>query len=195
MDNIAVFGGTFNPIHNGHLEIIKALIKLDIFSRILVIPTNVPPHKNAPMLASGEDRLNMCRLAVKGFPCVEVSDIELRRTGPSYSYDTVCELKESTNAKIYLVCGGDMIATLDTWRNYDKLIRETAFVAFRRVGVDNTEFDRAVRKILENGGSVTVIDTEISDVSSTEIRLGDKDFLPLEVKQYIEEKGLYCVND
>ncbi len=195
MDNIAVFGGTFNPIHNGHLEIIKALIKLDIFSRILVIPTNVPPHKNAPMLASGEDRLNMCRLAVKGFPCVEVSDIEQRRTGPSYSYDTVCELKESTNAKIYLVCGGDMIATLDTWRNYDKLIKETAFVAFRRVGVDNTEFDRAVRKILENGGSVTVIDTEISDVSSTEIRLGDKDFLPLEVKQYIEEKGLYCVND
>ena len=193
MDNVAVFGGTFNPFHNGHLEIIKALISLNMFDKILVIPTNIPPHKNAPMLASGEDRLAMCFLALKDFMNVEVCDIELRRNGPSYTIDTVCELKKLYNANVHVVCGGDMITTLYSWKSYNELIKSAKFVAFRRVGTDNSEFDLAVDKIRLDGGFVTIIDTNITDVSSTEIRNGDSGKLPFAVNKYIKEKGLYNV--
>ncbi len=195
MDNVAVFGGTFNPFHNGHLEIIKALISLNAFDKILVIPTNIPPHKNAPMLASGEDRVAMCRLALAGYENVEVCDIELRRNGPSYTYDTVCELKKQFDADIHIVCGGDMITTLYSWKNYSDLLKSAKFVAFRRIGVDNSEFDSAVEKTLSDGGFVTVIDADITDVSSTEIRLGKDNNLPDVVLQYIKEKGLYNVDN
>ena len=79
MDKIAVFGGTFNPFHNGHLQIIESLIKLDVFKKIIVIPTNIPPHKTSSYLASGEDRLNMCKLALSSYPQVYISDIEILR--------------------------------------------------------------------------------------------------------------------
>ena len=193
MDNVAVFGGTFNPFHNGHLEIIKTLVSLDAFDKILIIPTNIPPHKNAPMLASGEDRLAMCSLALKDFKNVEVCDVELRRNGPSYTFDTVCELKKLYNADIHVVCGGDMITTLYSWKNYSELIKSAKFIAFRRVGIDNSDFDMAVEKTRKDGGFVTVIDTDIVNVSSTEIRDGDSNDLPVVVSEYIKEKGLYNV--
>lgn len=193
MDNVAVFGGTFNPFHNGHLEIIKTLVSLDAFDKILIIPTNIPPHKNAPMLASGEDRLAMCSLALKDFKNVEVCDVELRRNGPSYTFDTVCELKKLYNADVHVVCGGDMITTLYSWKNYKELIKSAKFIAFRRVGIDNNDFDMAVEKTRKDGGFVTVIDTDIVNVSSTEIRDGDSNDLPVVVSEYIKEKGLYNV--
>ena len=194
MDKIAVFGGTFNPFHNGHLEIIKAITALNIFEKILVIPTNIPPHKNAPFLASGEDRISMCKLALSGFENVKVCDIEFHRNGPSYTYDTICELKKQYNAEIHIVCGGDMITTLYSWKNYNDLIKSAKFVAFRRANVDNSEFDAAVEKTRSDGGAVTVIDIDITDVSSTEIRCGNSNNLPVAVQQYIREKGLYNVN-
>ena len=193
MDNVAIFGGTFNPFHNGHLEIINTLVASDAFDKILIIPTNIPPHKNAPMLASGDDRLTMCSLALKNFKNVEVCDIELRRNGPSYTIDTVRELKKLYNADVHVVCGGDMITTLYSWKNYNELIKYAKFVAFRRVGTDNSDFDLAVEKIRLDGGFVTVIDADITDVSSTVIRNGDSSKLPVAVSEYIKEKGLYSV--
>ena len=195
MDKIAVFGGTFNPFHNGHFQIIEALIKLDIFKKIIVIPTNIPPHKTSSYLASGEDRLNMCRLALSRYPQVFVSDIELRRNGPSYTYDTVCELMKNGEKNISLVCGGDMISTFDTWYKYDELIKLVDIIAFRRFGADNEIFYHSIDKIRLAGGVVTVLEDEIIEISSTEIRENKNFNVPCAVKDYINKKRIYNVDN
>lgn len=191
MGKLAMFGGTFNPFHNGHLEIVNELLCLPEIEKIVVIPTRIPPHKAAPLLASGEDRINMCRLALCGFDRVEVSDIELNRKGPSYTYDTVCELSRIFNMRVCITCGADMITTLDSWYRYDELIKAADIIAFRRCGVDNTEFDNAVDAIEQDGGTVTVIEKNITDISSSRIREQRADLVPASVKKYIEENGLY----
>ena len=195
MDKIAVFGGTFNPFHNGHLQIIQSLIKLNAFKKIIVIPTNIPPHKTSSYLASGEDRLNMCKLALSSYTQVYISDIEILRDGPSYTYDTVCELMKTEGDKICLVCGGDMISTLDTWYNYQELIKLVDIVAFKRIGTDDEAFYRTIDKIRLAGGVVSILEDEIIDISSTEIR-DNKDFnVPDVVREYIVQKRLYNVDN
>ena len=191
MDKTAIFGGTFNPFHNGHLEIVNSLLKFDDVNRVVVIPTAIPPHKEAPFLASGEDRFAMCRLAVAGLDAVSVSDIELERGGRSYTYDTVISLKEELKCDICITCGADMIATLPTWYRYNDLISEAEIIAFRRAGIDDSTFDNAVRKIKNDGGVVRVVDIDITDVSSTQIRNGEKLAIPDAVMKYIKENKLY----
>ena len=119
MNRIAIFGGTFNPIHNGHLHIAQQFQKQLCAQRVLFIPTFVPPHKRAPDLAPAEDRLEMCRLACEGTP-FEVSDLEIRRGGPSYTAETLLALKrEYPDAELCFLTGEDMFLTLETWYKPD----------------------------------------------------------------------------
>ncbi len=188
---VAVFGGTFNPIHKGHIEIVRSVLNLSEIDRVIVIPTALPPHKNAKALASGEQRMEMCRLALSELPSVEISDIELSRSGKSYTFDTLCELKKSVSNKIALVCGGDMITTFFGWYRYRDILKMADIIALRRVGTDNTEFDESVRKLRLEGANITVLETEIEDVSSSMVRAGDKNLVPPSVLEYINKNGLY----
>lgn len=191
MAEAVIFGGTFNPIHNGHIEIINELLLLDGVKRVVVIPTRIPPHKAAPDLASGADRLAMCRLATKQFSCVEVSDIEFMREGPSYTYDTVTEFMRKSGERVAVACGADMVTTLSEWYKYRELIKLADIIAFRRKGTDNALFDRAVCDITRDGGNVTVIEKELTDISSSRIRNEKSTLLPVSVFEYIKEKRLY----
>lgn len=188
---VAVFGGTFNPIHNGHVEIVRSVLSLPSVSRVIVIPTALPPHKAAKSLASGEQRMAMCRLALSEFPTVEISDIELSRGGKSYTYDTLCELKKSVTDRIALVCGGDMITTFSGWYRYGDILKIADIIALRRVGIDNSEFDKSVEELRACGGNITVMDTKIDDISSSRVREGERSLIPDLVLEYININGLY----
>ena len=94
MGMVVIFGGTFNPIHKGHTEIIESILKLDNIDKLLLIPTKIPPHKNVDCLADESDRINMCNIIASRFDGVEVCDIELKREGKSYSIDTLHSIKE-----------------------------------------------------------------------------------------------------
>lgn len=193
MAKTAVFGGTFNPFHNGHLEIVLSLLKQPHVDNVLIVPTATPPHKEAYQLVSGEDRLNMCLAAVANLENVSVSDIEIKRGGKSYTYDTVCQLKSCLNTDIAITCGADMITGLHTWYRYADLINEVSVIAFRRVGVDGDDFDNAVERLRCDGANVSVIDCDITDISSTRIRNGEFTAVPQPVYEYIMQNNLYGV--
>lgn len=111
-----IYGGTFNPIHNGHLHIVEEFRRGLGLDRVLLIPTRVPPHKAAPDLASAQDRCAMCRLAIQEKPWLELSDIEMRREGKSYTAETLEELSALyPRDQFYLLMGEDMFLTLGHW--------------------------------------------------------------------------------
>ena len=120
---IGVFGGTFNPIHNGHIRLAELYHKELGLDKIIVIPTNIPPHKSAENVVSSVDRLNMLNLAFEQYPFVEISDIELNMSGKSYTVNTISALKEIyPNDDLYLIVGGDMFLCFESWREYKKIL-------------------------------------------------------------------------
>ncbi len=193
---IAIFGGTFNPVHCGHYEMAKAVAEMGNIDKLLIIPDNIPPHKAASELVSGEDRLNMCRLAFGDIQKAEVADLELKRQGRSFTVDTLKALKEDNN-EYYLVCGGDMVETFDTWHKFHEILKLAHIIAFKRQGVENVLFERGVQIIRSAGGKITVMDNDIPVVSSTDIRKAVKSgsaligLVPAAVAKYILNKGLY----
>ena len=195
---ILVFGGTFNPVHVGHVEMLKKAQEVISPDLTLVIPTFLPPHKSVSSdFLSSADRLNMCKLAFDGFENTEVSDIEAMAKEKSYSVITFSKLHEIyTDAEFVMLCGADMFLTLKTWYKYDELIKLTAFCAMpRKEGADElTEY----AKIVENdGGKCIVIDETVTDISSTEIRqrlIKNEDIsrlVPDKVCEYIENNNLF----
>ena len=130
------FGGSFNPIHNGHLVCAQAVAKQAGYDQVLLIPSNVPPHKPNSGLASSEDRLAMCRLAAAGETSglFEVSDIETRRAGPSFTLDTARELREQGMPRVDWLIGADMLLYLPKWHRPLELLKEVHFVIMDRPG-------------------------------------------------------------
>ena len=200
MNKIGIFGGTFNPIHLGHIrlgQLVLDEIKLD---KILYIPDNTPPHKSDKDLACGEERLNMINISLKDFDNMESSDIELKREGKSYSFETLLELKKLyPNDELYLITGADMFLTLDKWREPETIFKTANIIGVPRVNSDFEKMEEYVENVIKPMGakvfmlSQTVFDT----ASSTYVRenIDDyqkiKDMITPEVYRYITEKGLY----
>ena len=195
---ILVFGGTFNPVHNGHVQMLKKAQEVISPDLTLVIPTFLPPHKSVSddFLSSG-DRLNMCKLAFDLLENTEVSNIEIEAKEKSYSVITFSKLhKIYPDAEFVMLCGADMFLTLKTWYKYDELIKLTAFCALpRKEGVNEL---KKYAEIVENdGGKCIVIDETVTDISSTEIRqrlIKNEDisqFVPDKVCEYIENNNLF----
>ena len=200
MSKIGIFGGTFNPIHLGHIrlgQLVLDEIKLD---KILYIPDNTPPHKSDKDLACGEDRLNMIDISLKDHVDMESSDIELKREGKSYSFETLLELKKLyPNDELYLITGADMFLTLDKWREPETIFKTANIIGVPRVKSDFEKMNEYAENVIKPMGakvfmlSQTVFDT----ASSTYVRenIDDhqkiKDMITPEVYRYIKEKGLY----
>lgn len=131
---LGIFGGTFNPIHLGHLVLAEAAREQCRLDRIYFIPTAVPPHKRAPELIDGRHRLAMVRLAVRGNPAFRASDLELRLGGISYTLRTVQELtRREPSATWFVVVGSDMLAV--RWRGLEEIARRCAFVVGERPSI------------------------------------------------------------
>lgn len=197
MRKIAVYGGTFNPIHNGHIHVAKQFARLLGVEHVLLIPTMVPPHKEAPDLAPAEDRLAMCRLA-EPQTLFQVSDLELRREGPSYTADTLKELKQLyPNSELYLLMGEDMFLTVQNWWHPEVLYALSTLCAAPR-SASGTKNLMEHAKLLERSGARSYIaDIEYLPVSSTMVRSAVKhgqrisELVPSPVERYIYEHHLY----
>jgi nicotinate-nucleotide adenylyltransferase len=184
-----ILGGTFDPIHLGHLAAARAAMDCAHLDRVLLVPTGVPPHR-PPTVADADDRLEMCRLAVAGEKRFEVSDLELRREGPSYTVDTLRELHRLyPGEELFLVLGWDAARLLATWHEPAEVRRLARVVVVTRPG---------------SGAPATT--TEIlcerptPNISGSELRRaiarGDdvSDRLPEPVAAYIAQRGLYMDN-
>jgi nicotinate-nucleotide adenylyltransferase len=131
-----LFGGTFNPIHRGHIQAAVDVLHAFRLDRIYLIPSALPPHKSDDRLASAADRLHMVHLALEGRQRFEACDIEIRRTGPSYSIDTVRHFKAACGGakELYFIMGVDAFVEIHTWREFDSLFEHTAMVVMSRPG-------------------------------------------------------------
>lgn len=195
---IAMFGGTFNPIHRGHVFLAEEFQRALELDEVLLIPTNVPPHKQASDLASGEDRLEMCRLAVAGHPHLRVSDIEMRREGKSYTVDTLHQLQEIyPDAQLHLIMGADMFLSLHHWVQFEEILRIAVICAATRDQADHEALTQCGEELKKYGARYFLLPVQPPTVSSTEIRQAiaqgastDALLLPC-VREYIDQKQLY----
>lgn len=194
-----IYGGTFNPIHKGHLHIVEAFRKGLGLDRVLLIPTRVPPHKAAPDLASPQDRFAMCQLAIQGQPWLELSDMEMRREGKSYTAETLEELSALyPQDQFYLLMGEDMFLTLGRWYRTETIF-SLASVCTAPRSVHG--MDALREKALEYTGTFHArcfLDhIPYLPISSTQVRQavarGEDvaSLVPEAVARYIRERGLY----
>jgi len=131
---LGVLGGTFDPVHLGHVAAAEAAIECADLDQVVFVPTGTPPHR-PPAVATGEQRLEMCRLATAGDPRFTVSDVELRRTGPSYTLDTLLALRGANpHAEMYLVLGWDAASQLRSWHRPDEVLALAPVIVVTRPG-------------------------------------------------------------
>ena len=195
---IAVYGGAFNPVHLGHIEIVKFLSEKTDFDKILIIPSKFSPHKSNEELVDDVHRMNMCKLSFESIDKCEVSDIEIKRDKISYTIDTLVELKTIYPFDdLYLVCGSDMFLSLLNWRKPDEILKRASVFAFIR---DNESIDimNEQKQVIENKGvKVEICEIKVPPYSSTQVRDAIKEgktfenYISNEVYEYILENNLY----
>ena len=199
MEKIGIYGGTFNPPHTGHIHAAKQAVQRLNLDKLLMIPDRIAPHKEIPAGSpSPEQRMQMLKLAAGEEPWIEISDIELKREGPSYTYLTVEALREQyPDAKLYLLMGTDMFLSFESWKEPQR-ITDHAVLAVMYRGDKGEAKAIAERKaqMEEQGVEVELIQNETIAISSTQLRrllafrCADG-FLPAGVGEYIREYGLY----
>lgn len=192
---VAIFGGSFDPVHSGHLELARLAIARSDFQSIVWVPAASNPLKLHNPIASDYDRLYMVKQSVQDFQWSEVSDIELRRGGHSYMVDTVEQLIDQygLQQKPGLIMGEDAFASLPRWRGWDRLIKQCRILVFSR----NTSAPDVWQEVLNKGGHVQQMSMPVIPISSTQIRQScmhsavNASSLPRPVHQHIVSAGLY----
>jgi nicotinate-nucleotide adenylyltransferase len=190
---IGVIGGTFDPIHIAHLIIAEAAVEALSLRQVVFVPAARPPHKDRDGVTPIGHRLEMVRLAIAGNPRLAVSDIEARRKSPSYTIDTIRELRSGLDAheEIYFVMGGDSLVEFFTWKDPLELLSACRFAVVPRPGVS---LDDADPRILERASVVAAPEMSIASRDIRErARLGRtiRYLVPAPVESYIHEKKLY----
>ena len=199
MEKIGIYGGTFNPLHTGHLHAAKQAIETLGLDKLILIPDRIAPHKQMPEgSATPEQRMEMLCIATRNEPKMEVSDIELKREGKSYTYLTVEQLaQEHPDAKLYLLMGTDMFTSFDTWMEPERITAKAALAVMYRGDKGEAEAIEAQKVQMENRGvEVVLVKNDAIAISSTQMRrllafqcAGP--FLPEGVEDYIRSQNLY----
>ena len=199
MTNIGLLGGTFNPIHMGHLTLAQNFLAQLSLDEVVLIPDKSPVHKPELDLAPGEDRLTMCEIAAAGAPGITVDDVELRRKEKSYTVLTLEDYRRChPQAQLYFLMGTDMFLTLEGWHQYERLFQ----LAVMCVGARDSGEETLILDALKRYRQYYPIRAEVLrappfPVSSTQLRerlrRGEttEGLLPPGVKEYIERRGLY----
>ncbi len=197
MKKIAIYGGTFNPIHNGHINFALGIYNMIDLSKVIFIPNNIPPHKKTHIdIASF--RLDMCKIALDKYPFFEVSDIEIKRGGISYTIDTLKQVKLlHPDSQLYLIVGSDMFVTIENWKSskeiFDLSIICSAPRRYGEIKMLNEYSDKLNKNSIRN----MIFNIPFIDISSTNIRNNIKSgkdisrMVPEGVKDYIYENNLY----
>jgi len=190
---IGLLGGTFNPIHNGHLgnaEIIKENFNLD---KVLFIPSKYPVHKNLEGNVSSEDRYNMVKLAINDNKYFEASRIEIDREGESYFIITIKQLLDIyKDSELYLIIGADAFNEINIWKESKEILKTVSFIIMRRSGHESIN-----RKLIKMAKDVKFANNPLIEISSSEIRKNIRNnksikyLIPGKVEEYIIKKELY----
>lgn len=195
--NIAIFGGSFNPVHIGHIELAKQIKPLFDLDRIIFIPAAIPPHK-VGHLASDVDRLAMCKLAVDGLDGFEVSDYELVKGDVSYTVETLRYFKETfPEDRLCFIMGSDMLLSFKKWHCFEEILSLATILVGAREENELVKLSKCAVRLKKFGGNVLVFPIKPYAISSTSIRMlvkREEDFtcyLPQKVVQYILDRELY----
>ena len=204
MTELAIYGGTFAPVHNGHLRAVDALLSELAPDRLLVIPTLIPPHKQIDRLDSPAERLKMLHLALETHPQygkkLFISEYELNSPPPSYTVNTLRHFT-SPDTHITFLCGTDMFLTLEKWRE-PQAIFDLCTIAVMQRENDGAASEKILKQSellkKEFGADIRIINAEPIEISSSDIRNGDdtlrRSYLPEAVYRYIKENSLYDGN-
>lgn len=197
---IGICGGTFDPIHIGHLTIAEQVRCHFNLDKVLFVPTGMPPHKDINNVTDPFHRLNMVKCAIGSNPYFEAVDIEVKREGYTFAVDTLKQLNSlySTKAQFYYIIGADVVMDLLTWRNPEEVFRLTEFIAVMRPGFSNEEFDSQIKYLKEKYNiKLTTFQAPLIEISSTGIRdlitkkQSIKYMVPECVEDYICKNNLY----
>jgi len=192
---VAIFGGTFNPIHIGHLIMAQYVKNFSEIDRIIFVPNGVPPHKNID-IALPEDRFEMVRLSIEDNPDFQISDFEIKNKGPSWTINTLNHFA-TVYEEVYFILGSDNLSEISKWYKAEEILRKFPIIVLPR------ERDtRVIRMQIEDfailfGARIILIDMPIIDISSTEIRRLIRENKSIrymvhpKVEEYIIRKGLY----
>jgi nicotinate-nucleotide adenylyltransferase len=194
---IGILGGTFNPPHLGHLVAAQEAYRELALDQVTLIPAGTPPHKPVDEEPGAEHRLELCRLAISGDDRFRVSDLELRRDGPSFTVDTLDVLRsQSPSADLFLILGGDIAAGLPKWHEPERVLELATVAIAKRRGTAKQAVQEALAQ-LKGGERARFFQMPPIGISSTmvrrRVRAGQpiRYFVPDAVKHYIETHGLY----
>lgn len=196
---LGIMGGTFDPIHIGHLFAADTAYHNLNLDEVLFIPSGRPPHKNETLVANSEHRLQMVCLATKNIPYFVVSDIELRRTGKSYTVDTLTDIKKMSryeSSQLFFITGLDAACGIATWKKPEQILSMCHFVSITRAHTSLKKFNALPKKIREK---VILLKEPELEISSTDIKYRIQNaksarfMLPNEVYEYILLNGLYAM--
>jgi nicotinate-nucleotide adenylyltransferase len=199
MFKIAVLGGTFDPVHVGHLAVAAEAFSLLNLSRLIFMPAGRPYFKNLESISAAEDRLKMLKLAIAGQPGYQISLIEIEREGPSYAVDSMTRIKGGLNPEdeLYFVMGWDSLLSLPQWYEASRLIEICRIVAAPRPGYALPDVSQIEKDLPGLAQRCIVMERPLIDISSTAIRqrvaegLPVDDMVPPAVVKYILKEGLY----
>lgn len=198
MSRVVVYGGSFNPIHMGHIQLAQYFLDTLKPDKFLVIPDRIPPHKSNSNMVSANDRINMCNLAFERFKNVQVSDIEIKRKGKSYTIYTLYQLNEIyPNAQIFLIMGADMFLTLHTWKDYREIINRAVICTVPRDEKNVAGLIAYSKTSIVEGIRCIISDSMMMRISSSQIRENIKNGKPItnlvstKTRDYIFKNGLY----
>jgi len=197
--NIGILGGTFDPIHMGHMVVADEVTARLGLAEVLFVPAGQPWFKAGNHISAAEHRLRMLRLAIAGKPCYRLSTLEVERTGPTYTVDTIKEMKKNPGAgdELFFVLGWDNLIDLPRWHQPELLISLCRLVAVPRVGCPVPDLDSLDEAIPGLSKRVIMLDKPEIDISASLIRervckgLPISRLVPEAVEKYIKEQGLY----
>ena len=201
MAKIGLFGGSFNPIHSGHINLAVSVMEKLMLDKVIFIPSGLAPHKSSSEYADSADRLEMCRLATEEYESFEVSDYEINKSGKSYSVYTVEHFRKIfPDDELFLMVGSDMLLTFDTWFRYEDILKNAVLAAVSRNGNDFDELYKMTER-LSDLGRIVVVNNDAITISSSKIRKMIKNnediscYLNGKVVKYIILKNLYSKQD
>lgn len=193
----AIYGGSFNPVHNDHIRLALRFAEQFELDKVTLIPTYITPLKNNTKIVDGIHRYNMCVLAAENHPTLEVSDIELRRKGESYTSDTIAQFKNDEDT-LFLIVGADMYMTLDKWHDFRYIFDNVTILAAPRDELDYISLEEKYDEYKAKYGCRTIIASHgIGALSSTIVREGIaagadvSSMIDSRVLEYIKEHDLY----
>ena len=197
---IGILGGTFDPVHMGHICLAEDAARQEGLDRVFFVPARLQPFKLEKHVSSGDDRLAMLRIATKGLAYAEVSEIELDSEGISYTYLTLREFRKrcGDDGEIYFITGTDAFLGIEKWMNSEELLTSYSFIVGTRPGYRQEELEECIEGLRKRyPAKIVNIENRLHDISATEIRRRIHDgrdtegMLPPGVEEYIREKDLY----